>query len=82
MTQVSSELKHLNISPRKIRLIVAVVKGQSVEQALLRLRFTPKRAAKPMAAVIKTARADAVSVHKLDADKLTVKEVTVMEGST
>lgn len=80
--EVTSELKHLNISPRKIRLIVPIVKGQPVEQALLRLKFTSKRAAKPLSAVIKTARADATTVHKLDAEKLTVKEVNVMEGAT
>lgn len=80
--EVMSKKQNIRISPRKLRLVAPLAKGLPVEQALLKLRFTPKDAAKPIMTIIKTAAADAVHNHKLDAEKLVVKDVQVSEGPT
>lgn len=80
--QVISHLENIRISPRKMRLVAPLVRGLRVEDALNRLTFTPKNAARPIAQVIKNARADAVANYKLDGDKLKVREVSITEGPT
>lgn len=80
--EVISELKNIRISPRKMRFVAGELRNLSVEEAMLRLRFTPKDAAQPIIAVIKTAKADASHNFKLKEDGLKVKEVLVSEGPT
>jgi large subunit ribosomal protein L22 len=80
--EVTSKQENIRISPRKMRLVAPAVKGMPVDSALLRLRFTPKDAARPIIAVIKTAKADAVHNYKLDEDKLVIKDIVVGEGPT
>ncbi len=80
--EVTSKKQNIRISPRKLRLVAPLAKGLPVQDAILKLRFTPKDAAKVIITVIKTASADAVHNYKLDADKLVVKDVQVAEGPT
>lgn len=80
--EVTSELRNIRISPRKMRLVAERLSNMPVEDAILRLRFTPKDAAQPIIAVIKTARADAAHNFKLKEDTLKVKEVLISEGPT
>lgn len=79
--QVTSKRENIRISARKMRLVAPIVLGLPVEQALTRLRFTPKDAARPIVDVLKIARADAIHNFKLDETKLIVKEVEVSDGS-
>lgn len=79
---VESKLENIRISPRKMRLIAPSVRGMRVADALNRLTFTPKNAARPIMQVIKLARADAVNNFKLDEDKLVIRGVEVSEGPT
>jgi large subunit ribosomal protein L22 len=80
--KVSTELKNIRISPRKIRLVVPVVLGQKVTVALIKLRFTNKSSARPLSQALKTASADAAHNHKLDPEKLIVQEIIVSDGPT
>jgi len=80
--QVTSSRDNIRISPRKMRLIAPSVKGLPVEEALVKLRFTPKDAARPIIDVLKTAQADAVNNFKLEAGKLIVRQVDISEGPT
>lgn len=52
-------LETYNQSPRKVRLVTNLVKGKSVSDALAALTFLPKRAAEPVAKLIKSAVANA-----------------------
>lgn len=53
-------LETYNQSPRKVRLVANLVKGKKVNDALAALTFLPKRAAEPVAKLIKSAAANAV----------------------
>lgn len=69
-------LKSHNQTPRKVRLVADLVKGKKVPAALAALAFLPKRAALPVAKLIKSAAASAKEQGKNPAE-LTVRSVTV-----
>lgn len=69
-------LRSHNQSPRKVRLVADLVKGKPVKDALAALIFLPKRAAEPVAKLIKSAAASA-KAQGLNMETLTVKSITV-----
>lgn len=79
--KVTSSLENIRISARKMRLVSPIIKNMRVEDALVKLRFTSKDAAKVLSQVVKNAQADAVHNFKLDAGKLVVRDVVVEDGS-
>lgn len=72
-------LQSHNQTPRKVRLVTELVKGKSVAQALQELAFLPRRAAEPIAKLIKSAAANAKQAGE-DVDTLKVRSITV-EGA-
>ncbi|MBU6490700.1 50S ribosomal protein L22 [Patescibacteria group bacterium] len=69
-------LENHNQSPRKMRLVADLVKGKKVSVALVALQFLPKRAAEPIAKLIKSAAANAKNLGE-NAGELTVQSITV-----
>src|SRR5579871_3861887 len=51
--------RHVRLSPQKARLVIDLIRGQKVQDALQTLRFTPKRAAKHIEKVLRSAVANA-----------------------
>ncbi|CAH9127593.1 unnamed protein product [Cuscuta epithymum] len=77
---VQAVLKGIKQSPKKVNLVAALVRGMRVEDALLQLQVTVKRAAKTVYQVIHSARANATHNHGLDPDRLLVAEAFVGKG--
>ena len=74
-------LKFVRVPPRKARLVVDLIRGQDVGQALTIVRFTPKRAARIVEKLLRSAMANAQHNHGVrDVERLFVKAVTVDEG--
>jgi|SRR5271165_1566756 len=78
--------KHVRMSPQKARLVIDLIRGQKAQDALQSLRFTPKRAAKHIEKVLRSAIANAErkaddSGSPLDVDRLYVSKAFVNEGS-
>jgi large subunit ribosomal protein L22 len=70
-------------SPRKVRLVTELVKGKSVERALMELAFLPKRASLPIKKLIDSAVANAlVQNSALSRETLFIKEFRVDAGVT
>jgi large subunit ribosomal protein L22 len=78
--EVKASLKHLRMSPRKIRLVIDVIRKMPVDTALDQLRFINKLAAEPVAKLIKSAIANAISVYNLERGNLYIKEIRSDEG--
>ncbi len=57
-----------------------MVRGKSVSDALILLRFTPKKSGRLLTKTLRSAVANAESAYSLDADKLYIKTVTVDQG--
>jgi large subunit ribosomal protein L22 len=70
------------MSPRKMRLVVDLVRGRSVPEALAILKHTPKAAAGPLAKLIASAAANASEVYGLERDELVVAMVAADPGPT
>ena len=80
--EATAKLMHLRIAPRKTRLVADLVRGMNVTQAMDLLQYTTKRAAKPVAKLIKSAAVNAENEMDLDPDALFVKRIYVDEGPT
>ncbi len=72
--------KYVRIAPRKVRLVIDLVKGKRVDEALAILDFTPKRAAKVIKKLVKSAVANAEQNPDVDIDNLYVKKIYADHG--
>lgn len=72
--------KGVRISPRKVAVVAALVRGRSVEDALTILDFTPRRAALPVKDAIKSAAANAEHNHNYKPGTLEITEISVTSG--
>jgi len=78
--------RHVRMSPQKARLVIDLIRGQRVQDALYTLRYTPKRAAGPIEKVLRSAVANAERKAEdagapLDVDQLFVSKCFVNEGA-
>lgn len=70
----------VRMSPRKVSLVASLVRGRTVADALVILEHTPRRAAKPVAKAIASARASAKNNYQLDDNTLVINTLTVTAG--
>ncbi len=80
--EVRAVAKDTGLPPRKARLLVDMVRGKKVEEALNMLKFTPSPSAGVIAKVIKSAAANAESVYQLDVSDLRVVNIVADEART
>lgn len=80
--EITAKAKHIHMSARKVRLVVDVVRGNKVDQALAQLQFIKKLATKPVAKLIDSAIANAEHNFNLDRANLFIKTIRVDEGVT
>lgn len=80
--EVKASAKHIKKSPRKVRLVVDLVRGLEVDKALAQLKFSKKWAALPVSKLIDSGIANAVNNYELDRKNLFVKEIKVNDGTT
>jgi len=78
--EAKAKLMGVRLSPQKAKLVVDLVRGKSVSEALDILAFTDKFAAPVVAKLIKSAAANAVNNNKMDAEKLYISYICVTEG--
>lgn len=78
--EVKAHLRHLRIAPRKVRLVINLVRGMSVEKALDQLSVLPKRSSLPVTKLIQSAVANAKHNFNLDEKTLVVKSIIANEG--
>ncbi len=76
-TEVSATLKYALISDKKLNLVADLVRDKSVLSALNILEYMPKKWARILYKLIKSASANAVNNNKLALDDLLIKEILV-----
>jgi large subunit ribosomal protein L22 len=79
---IKASLNNLRMSARKVRLAADIIRKLPTAAALDQLKFMNKKAAQPVAKLLKSAIANAVNNFDLDKDNLFVKEIKVDEGRT
>lgn len=77
---VKAVARYVRISPRKVRPVMALIKGKGVAEALAVLRFTPNRASQAVAKVVRSAAANAENNLDLGRDTLRVAQAYVDSG--
>ena len=78
--EASAKLKFARLSPQKTRLLVDMVRGKAVQEALNILKFSPQRPADVVAKVVRSAVANAEQKGVSDVDRLFIKEIMVDQG--
>ena len=90
MVEATAKARFVRISPRKARLVVDLIRGRSVEEALVILQGTPKKASPMVEKLLRSAVANALYVGddeekqaagpKVSVDELYVKRAFVDGG--
>lgn len=74
--------KYIRIAPRKVRIVVDLIRGKSVGEAIAILKFTPKVGSEVVEKVLKSAIANAEHNYDMNVDNLFVSEAFVDQGPT
>jgi large subunit ribosomal protein L22 len=78
--ETQAKLKNVRLSPRKARLVVDMVRGKGIQEALNTLQFSPQKTAPVLSKLLKSAVANAEQKGVADVDRLFVKTVMVDQG--
>ena len=79
---VNAYLKDIRIAPRKVQIVLDLIRGKDVEMAAAILKNTPKSASEYLVKLLKSAVANAENNFEMDASKLYVSECYVCPGPT
>ncbi|WP_371365831.1 50S ribosomal protein L22 [Sporomusa rhizae] len=74
--------RHIRIAPRKIRIVIDLIRGKNVGEAFAILKHTPKVGAEVLEKVLKSAVANAEHNYDLNTDALFVSQAFVDQGPT
>lgn len=74
--------KYVRISPRKVKIVIDLIRGKSVREAEAILQYTPKSATEPVLKVLRSATANAENNLEMNRDDLVVAEVYANQGPT
>ena len=79
--EASATYRHVRVSPQKARLVVDLIRGKSVNDALNILNFTKKRVTRDVEKVLRSAISNAEQkADNVDVDELVVSEIFVNDG--
>ncbi|KGX85378.1 50S ribosomal protein L22 [Pontibacillus litoralis] len=80
--QAKAVAKSVRIAPRKARLVIDLIRGKNVGEAIATLRHTQRAASPIVEKVLNSAIANAEHNYEMDPDNLVVSEAYVNEGAT
>ena len=79
--ETTARLRYLQASPQKVRLVADLIRGKGVEEATTILRFTKKRAARPLAKLLRSALANLENQEQhVDPARVYIEKITVDRG--
>jgi large subunit ribosomal protein L22 len=78
--QATAKMRYTRVSPQKARLVIDLIRGKAVADALTILTTSNKRAALQIEKVLRSAVANAENRGDVDVDELVVREAYVNEG--
>ena len=81
-SQASATARTVRVTTRKAKLVLDLIRGKDLKEAMGILKFTPNKAARITYKVVKSAVANATHNFQMDESKLYVKECYANEGIT
>ena len=79
-TEAKAIAKNVRVTPRKVRLVIDLVRGLPVKQALGILANLNRAASEPVSKLIKSAAANATNNFGMDEDALYIAEIYATDG--
>ena len=79
-TEARAIAKNVRLTPRKARLVIDLVRGKSVKEALGLLANTNRAASEPVTKLIKSAAANAINNFGMDEDSLYIAQIWANDG--
>src|ERR1700736_5724891 len=79
-TQAVAHLKFARVGPRKLRCVADAIRGKTVREALVLLKFSGVFASEPIEKLLRSAVANAENNHDMSSDGLYVTRITVAGG--
>lgn len=76
-TEAQAVLRNIRVSPRKLNLVAALIRGRSAQDAVATLTFSKRRIAQTVKKTLESAIANAENNHQLDVDRLVVARAEV-----
>ena len=80
--EAKATAKYVRIAPRKVRVVMDLIRGKNMQDAFAILKFTPKVGAEAIEKVLKSAVANAENNFDMNEDNLYVSEAYVDQGPT
>lgn len=80
--EAKAHARYVRISPRKVKIVIDLIRGKKVNEAISILRYTPKKAARIVEKVLKSAMANAEHNHNMNPDNLYIAEIYANQGPT
>ncbi|MFD0872480.1 50S ribosomal protein L22 [Chlamydia abortus] len=78
--QATASARYIRIAPRKVQLVIDLIRGKNVGEAIAILRHTPKAASPVVEKILNAAIANAEHNHSLDPEKLYIAQAYVNQG--
>ena len=82
MAVATAKATYIRIAPRKVQIVLDLIRNQPAEKAMAILKYTPKAACEPLMKLLKSAMANAENNHNMDVSRLYVAECSVSQGPT
>ena len=80
--QATAKVTYVRIAPRKVQIVLDLIRNQPAEKAMAILKHTPKSACEPLIKLLKSAKANAETNNNMDVSRLYVSECSVSQGPT
>ena len=78
--EVSATLKYINVSPQKCRLVIDLIRGDNVSEAIDKLNYSKQKSAGIVKKVLESAIANAENNNGADIDQLWINKIFVNSG--
>ena len=82
MAVATAKATYIRIAPRKVQIVLDLIRNQPADKAMAILKYTPKAACEPLMKLLKSAIANAENNHNMDVSRLYVAECSVSQGPT
>ena len=80
--EAKAYLRNIRIAPRKVQIVLDLIRGKDLKKAQAILKYTTKAAAEPLLKLVNSAAANAENNFSMDTDSLYVSECFVCQGPT
>ena len=82
MAVATAKATYIRIAPRKVQIVLDLIRNQPTDKAMAILKYTPKAACEPLMKLLKSAIANAENNNNMNISRLYVAECSVSQGPT